>query len=181
VRVTVDGRPLTERLNGEPVEASPGPHAFLFELPDGRHEELRIVVKVGEKNRVLRAEFAAPTPSITTSRRFEFASPSAVPLTPANSETNNSRVLLFGILSASSAAIAASLLFVGIDRRDATNRHCAPLCSDTQVSRVRRWFILADLAGAASVVTGGFGLYFYLDDYGKHNSKTTALEWQRRF
>jgi hypothetical protein len=181
VRVIVDGQLLTDRLNGEPIETLPGPHAFVFELDDGRRQEVRIVVKLSEKNRVIQASFPelsltlSPL-SVTNSTKLKESVTRPIP-----NEPSNHRALFFGILSAASAIVAGSFLYVGIDRRDATSEQCAPICSDSQVNRVRRWFILADIAGATAIATGGFGLYFYFDGPTKTSSLKPTLSLTRGF
>jgi hypothetical protein len=179
VHVTVDGQLLTDRLNGEPIETIPGSHAFVFELNDGRRQEIRVVVKLGEKNRVIQALFpelslAMSPPSVTNSTKLK---DSVTP--PIPNEASNHRALFFGILSAASAIVAGSFLYVGIDRRDTTSAQCAPICSDSQVNRVRRWFILADIAGATAITTGGLGLYFYFDGPTKTGSLKPKLSLMR--
>jgi hypothetical protein len=51
VRVTVDGQPFAQRLDGRPLPANPGEHRFEFEA-DGRSKtEKTLVLREGEKNR----------------------------------------------------------------------------------------------------------------------------------
>jgi hypothetical protein len=181
VRVIVDGQLVTDRLNGEPLEILPGPHAFVFELDDGRRQEVRVVVKLGEKNRVIQATF--PELSLTLSPiSVTHSTKRKDSITrPIPNEPSNHRALFFGILSAASAIVAGSFLYVGIDRRDTTSAQCAPICNDSQVNRVRRWFILADIAGATAIATGGLGLYFYFDGPTKTSSLKPTISFTRGF
>jgi hypothetical protein len=50
VKVSVDGRPLAAKLDGQAVAMDPGPHAFHFEASDGTSIDHRFVVKEGEQN-----------------------------------------------------------------------------------------------------------------------------------
>jgi hypothetical protein len=152
-----------------------------FELPDGRRQVLRIIVKIGEKNRVVHAHFLVPIQETSARRSPSTERMSRPPTNAKVGPTKDHRALVLGVLSAASAAIAGSFLYIGIDRRDATNEQCAPLCSDTQVSRVRRWFVLADIAGVTAVTAGGFSLYFYLDHQNNQRTKTPVIAWQGGF
>jgi hypothetical protein len=65
VRVTVDGKPLTETLTGTPLEVDPGAHVFQFLVPNQPVIERKFVLSTGQKNRreVIRA--VPPSGSVT--------------------------------------------------------------------------------------------------------------------
>jgi hypothetical protein len=50
VRVSVDGAPLTTKLDGAAVPLNPGPHAFHLELADGTSADKQVMVREGEKD-----------------------------------------------------------------------------------------------------------------------------------
>ncbi len=61
--VTVDGRPLTDRLDGSPLNVDPGPHTFEFVVPGLPPVIRTFVLKEGEKGRVERIVLGpAPRP-----------------------------------------------------------------------------------------------------------------------
>jgi hypothetical protein len=51
--VTIDGKPLTTTLDGKPVSVDPGEHALHFERDGSAPADARVVVRAGEKNRVI--------------------------------------------------------------------------------------------------------------------------------
>jgi hypothetical protein len=53
VRVTVDGAPFADRLDGAALDADPGEHTFRFETADGAWTEKTLVVSEGEKRRMV--------------------------------------------------------------------------------------------------------------------------------
>ncbi len=73
VRVTVDGRALSERLDGNPLPLDPGRHTFRFETKGFAAVDEPVVLRQGEKNRIVIVTFAdskadarvasAPTPA----------------------------------------------------------------------------------------------------------------------
>jgi hypothetical protein len=70
VKVTVDGKVLTERLGGSALQVNPGEHTFTFEVAGQPPVTRHLVLREGEKDRheqvVLGAPVSAqPTPSAT--------------------------------------------------------------------------------------------------------------------
>ena len=61
VRVTVDGQPVAEALDGKPVPLDPGEHVVRFEMLGSEPVEQKVTLQMGAKNRVLTASFK-PTP-----------------------------------------------------------------------------------------------------------------------
>lgn len=64
VRVTVDGQPVAETLDGRPIPLDPGEHVVRFETPGAEAIEQKVTLQAGEKNRALMASFKqAPPPA----------------------------------------------------------------------------------------------------------------------
>lgn len=64
VRVSVDGHILTEAMDGRAVFLDPGGHVLRFEVPGTAPLEQRVILRQGEKNRVVSAVLAtASSPS----------------------------------------------------------------------------------------------------------------------
>jgi hypothetical protein len=61
VSVTVDGKPLVDRLEGKALKADPGEHIFLFQAPGRPVVSRRFVLKEGEKNRRERVVIGRPS------------------------------------------------------------------------------------------------------------------------
>lgn len=63
VKVTVDGVPLVDHLDGRPVSLDPGEHKFRYEHGSYPPVEDVVVLRAGEKNRPISAKFGAdPVP-----------------------------------------------------------------------------------------------------------------------
>jgi hypothetical protein len=58
VKVSVDGKPLVERLDGRAVEVDPGMRSFRFERSDGSVTTQEALVKEGEKARSVSVELS---------------------------------------------------------------------------------------------------------------------------
>jgi hypothetical protein len=62
VRVTMDGEPLIDRIDGSAAAVEPGSHKFVFEVEGRPPEEKTLVMVEGEKNKRVRIEIAPPPP-----------------------------------------------------------------------------------------------------------------------
>jgi hypothetical protein len=78
VRVTVDGRPIADRLEGTAFPLDPGPHAFTFEVPGQAPIRKQFVLVEGQKDRRERITFGAPAGAPAAE------SPAAVVVQPAS-------------------------------------------------------------------------------------------------
>jgi len=71
VKVTMDGEPLAERLEGTPISLDPGPHSFTFEMAGQAPVTKTMVIQESQKNRretiVLGVGAAAPPVVLATS------------------------------------------------------------------------------------------------------------------
>jgi hypothetical protein len=132
VKVAVDGRPLTERLDGSPLSLDPGPHTFTFDVAGQPTTTRRIVLKEGEKGRIehIVVVVVAAVPS---------ASPTApgAPLPiPPPSETaagglGTRKTTALVLMGVGVAGVAAGTVF-GLMAGSAWNeskQECAPGCA----------------------------------------------------
>ena len=81
VRVTVDGAPLTEHLDGRAWKIEPGQHAFTFEASGSVALTKRLVIGEGEKDRRETVVLGPPLPAQpeggASTRADDLASPTA--------------------------------------------------------------------------------------------------------
>jgi hypothetical protein len=74
VRVSMDGRPLLDSIDGRSIEVDPGTHTFSFEAQDGKKADKEIVVAEGEKSKHVAvvlgtpraAQAATPVPTVSS-------------------------------------------------------------------------------------------------------------------
>jgi hypothetical protein len=79
VRVSVDGQPLVEALDGKAVPVDAGPHTFRFEQADGASATQHVFVKEGDKNVGVEAVLSGDVPAASS----EASRASAKPPPPA--------------------------------------------------------------------------------------------------
>jgi hypothetical protein len=63
-QVTIDGAPLAESLDGKPQPVDPGQHVFRFTRPGSDPEEASVVLRAGEKNRVVGVTLKPPAVAV---------------------------------------------------------------------------------------------------------------------
>jgi hypothetical protein len=62
VKVSVDGKPLVSKLDGQAMPMNAGAHTFHFEAADGPGLDQQVVVREGEKNQAVAVVLGAPAP-----------------------------------------------------------------------------------------------------------------------
>jgi hypothetical protein len=166
VTVSVDGKPLASKLDGQAVPMNAGPHTFRFEAPDGTTAEEQVVVIEGEKNKSV---------SVTLLGRVAVApAPSPAPASPVVASqdglgTRRLVALIAGGAGVASLAVGSVFGLLTISEKNQQETDCPSPClaaahnlalgdhstgiTDGAVSTV------AFIAGAA-LVAGGAVLFF---------------------
>ncbi len=147
--LTIDGKAVSEHGAGRAIPVDPGEHRLRWSRPGEVAVDQKIVVRVGEKNRLVDVAFRArPEPNVDPPSSKESAGPS-VWTWP-----------LAGVAVAGFTGLAVMGTM-------AKNRHdelsapvsaggCAPHCSEDQVDEVRGLMIGANVSlGVGIVATGG--------------------------
>jgi len=144
VRTFVDGRLVSERLDGRPIELDPGEHTLRFELAGAAPVEERVVLQDGHRGRRLAIRFGGgPRGAVSAGTPLEPDRP-----TPP----------LFWVLGGVGVVGLAgfgAFGIVGLDQRSSLDA-CRPDCTDDQIDDGgRRSFLIADISlgvGAAALV-----------------------------
>jgi hypothetical protein len=140
---------LAERLDGRPVALDPGPRALRVELADGQTRTVSVVLRQGEKNRLVRVDFRAPEPAAP--------GPAAPVAEPAPRLVRPVRPLTWVLVGTAAVATGLGVGF-GADalaKQSAAEEECAPLCPSERVDGIEAAAIASDVswavAGAAAV------------------------------
>lgn len=154
VRVTSGDELLSEELDGRALELDPGKHRLRFVLPDGEVIVSEVVIREGEKNRLVEVRLgkgedaAQAAPSPREPARTE-------PSPPAESEGPPA-----GAYVASGVAIAGLGTFAGFAIAGNAEKNalegCAPSCGASERDRydaMKRSFLIADVGLGVSAVS----------------------------
>jgi hypothetical protein len=149
VEVRVDGVVLTSRLDGHELPVNPGEHHFSFGAPGRVPAEDDIVVRAGEKHRLLTVSL----PSVNPSPPPVIVKP--LPPPPPRMGTGTKALLIGGgVALAGAAAFGTS----GLVKERSLRTTCAPNCNQDDVDSARLRLRLADvslLVGVAALATAG--------------------------
>ncbi|MGZ3419218.1 MAG: hypothetical protein ACXVEE_15200 [Polyangiales bacterium] len=170
VKVTLDGEPLTEKLDGSAIAIDPGPHTIHWEAPGVPPQDSKILVKEAEKNRTVSVTLGATPPPPPA--------PAPVlppPPAPAKAGPPAAAWILGGIGIAGVAGFA----YFGLSGRSDVQHlkdTCAPYCDKSDEDPARRKLIAADVALGVGIVSVGLATYVFVSGSSHEPSpKPTAL------
>lgn len=147
VKVSVDGAPVTDRLDGKPVQMDLGKHTVKFEY-QGQTKEEEVVIGAGQKNRSVTVTFGATT--------SEPVGPTPPPPAPAKEQRSLVPVVILGGIG---VVALGSFAFFGLsgksDVSDLEAENCKPHCSQDRVDKARSKLIIADVSLGIGIVSLG--------------------------
>ncbi|TKD03507.1 hypothetical protein [Polyangium fumosum] len=168
--VTLDGTVLTKTLDGQPIAVNPGPHTLRFVAPNAAPVERQVVVRVGEKNRVITVDLEAKGAAAP-------ASPNGGPDEPAASGTSGKRVASY-VLGGLGVVSLGAFAYLGITGkgdlaglRDGCGR--TQSCAEADVDAVKTKLLLADVSLGVGVVSLGVATALFFTS-GSGEKKATA-------
>jgi hypothetical protein len=159
VRVSSNGSAIASGLDGRPVPVNPGLHEFRFELPGGQELTKSVVVRQGEKDRIVnltlpRSEFGTTAPAGVQSEA------------PASTGARSNKQLHVPLASWISYGVGAAALVswgaFGLVGRNKEQElvDCSPRCAPARhddYDSMKRDYLLADISlgvAGAAVVAG---------------------------
>ena len=170
VTVTMDGKPLAERLEGTAISLDPGEHTFHFEAPGQPPIDKTFVLLEGAKDRQERIVFA-PTAAPSSTANVASATTSAA--TPAagrggehapSSGGSPLRTWGFAALGAGAAGLAAGAIFGGLAIASKNSADCDGnhYCSAGALSDARTQATVSTVAFVAGGVLLAGGITMVL-------------------
>jgi hypothetical protein len=173
VQVTMDGEPLTARIDGRAFRVDPGIHEFAFSLRDAVFATRKVLVVQGKHNRAISISAdaagrpAADKKVVVASAASEAAAePAAAP--PEGTKLDAGNVVAESPQRRGSLALTYTLATVGVvgiagfglmtewGRKDNDLlAQCSPFCPHASVDHVRRMYVAADVSlsvGIAALV-----------------------------
>jgi hypothetical protein len=165
VKVSVDGAPLTARLDGAAVPLNPGPHAFHFELADGTSADQQVMVREGGKDQsiaaVLHRAGAPEAPPLAAAPIPTTALPATPPPSDGASQgLGGMRIAALVVGGAGVVGVGVGSYFglVAMSKKHDSDAQCpggsSGPCSGTGVSLSKD----AESAGNASTIAFAVGL-----------------------
>jgi hypothetical protein len=151
VRVAIDGKVAAETLDGKAIVLDPGVHTFRFETKGAPAVEEQVVVKPGEKDRIVTVTFAVGEESNPR--------PSGPAVADTSSSPSSPPYAAYVVGGLGIVALGAALIIDLGASSDARNLRdtCAPSCAKGDVDAVQSRYTIAGVTagiGGALVITG---------------------------
>jgi hypothetical protein len=126
VRVSMDGKPLTDRLEGAAIPIDPGKHSFRFESPGLPPIDKSFVLHQGEKDRRERVAFAAPAGGLVEQPGTPRTETVVAPVTRQTPSSSWSALKTAGLVTggAGLVAIGVGTVFGLLAVSDKSNASC---------------------------------------------------------
>ena len=158
VNVSIDGKLVTRTLDGKAIPIDPGVHTFRFDAKQGTPVEEQLVIRQGEKNRILTVTMGAPEEPADTTQ----------PVATKPMERAGSPPIAAYVTGGVGLVALGAALYLALDANaDARNLRetCAPRCEQSAVDDVENRQLIAGVTaglGGAALIAGAV-LYFTHD------------------
>ncbi len=149
VQVLVDGQKTADKLDGRPVNLDPGPHTVRFQQ-GSRTTEQKVVLNEGDSNRRIEGDFAPSAPAAPPK-------PAPEPSPSGGGRRIPTATLILGGVAA--VGLASFITFAVLGK---SKESCAPNCSQSDVSTLRRDYAIADISWIVGLAAAGGAVYFWL-------------------
>jgi hypothetical protein len=169
VKVSVDGKVASETLDGKAVNVDPGVHVFRFEGKGAATHEEQVVIRQGEKNRILTVTLLSP----------EDEKPPPPPPPPAKTGSSSPPIAAFIVGGAGLVALGVGgyiILDANMDAGD-LRETCAPTCKEEDVKSIEDRRVLGGITmgvGGALVVVGV--ILFFTHSSGSSSASTKSAQ-----
>ncbi len=167
VSVSADGQKLADKLGGMAIEIDPGQHTLHFEHEGAKPVDKKVLIREGEKARVIKVQFGSPAKAATSSQPSGSAAVGGETSTGHGSSKTIAYVLGgVGIVGLGSFAYFG---LTGSSDKSKLLDHCkSNVCDlpqsqiDSKRSSVKTKFLIADISLGVGVVSLGLATYFFL-------------------
>jgi len=182
VTVTMDGAEFLSQLDGKAVAVDPGPHTFHFELAGAEPVEQQIVIRQGQKDRVVSVSFS-PAPAAEAPGPSPYATaPKGEGAPEADKKASNPLRLYSYIAGGVGAAGLIGFAVVGGigkgQESDLRDQHCAPNCSRSETDSIKTKYLVADVLLGVGIAGIGTGVtLFFLSQPKKEPPQTGKLRF----
>lgn len=155
VHVSVDGQPFTDSLDGKSLPIDPGAHVFVFEHAGEAPIEQTIMVREGEKSRVVAVSWAKTATAETST-----ASPATTKSGPP------ALAWVLGGVGVAGLATFGVLSLHGLSRRSDLEDECFGRCAESKVDSVKTELVAGDIALGVGIVSLGISAALFLTSGG---------------
>lgn len=177
VRVKVDEREVASRLDGSPVVVDPGEHTLRVEAEGHAPLTQRLIVRVNEKNRLIRVVFQdGPKPAAAIGPPMAAGAPKqgSSTETPTKGGPPVAAIVVAGI----GVIALGSFGYFGLTAKsdlDGLRSDCAPYCDQAELDDVKSRMLVADVSLGVGIVALGVAAVLFAT----HGSSRPAVTARR--
>ncbi len=173
IRVLLDGAVLVEKLDGKAVAINPGEHAVRFEHGKETPVEQKIIIREGEKRRLIQISFGQPKdtdpPKGGADQRATDTRGSRAAGGEIETPRRSAPIVGWVLVAAGGVAVGVATYFAIASIIDYNHlTECKGSCSNDDVATVDRERWIAGVAGGVGVVAVGIGALILLSDGSTH-------------
>ncbi|HEX4334615.1 MAG TPA: hypothetical protein VH062_01805 [Polyangiaceae bacterium] len=164
VAVSMDGNELLKQLDGKAVSVDPGPHAFKFELEGADPIEQQVVVRQGQKDRVVAVSFAPATTETPGTSPYATAAKGEGADTGVKTGPGPLRPYAYIAGGVGAAGIIGFAVLGGIgkgEENDLVSKNCKPNCSRSDTDAIKTKYIAADVLLGVGIAGLGAGVALF--------------------
>lgn len=156
-KVMADGELVAEQIDGKPVPIDPGVHALRFEVEGQEPLEQQIVVRTGEKNRLVAVQFEPDEPPVEE----QLAVPEPV---TADSGTKRPTPVAAYVLGGVGLAALGGFTYMALKFEGQVQdlEQCKPNCTQGQVDDASKTRTLSFIPLGVGLASLGAATYLYL-------------------
>jgi hypothetical protein len=150
-RVIMDGNVLLERVDAQAVPVDPGQRTFRVEIEGEEPLEQRVIVREGEKGRVIDFSFADAAGASRSAAPMQLDEDTGGGGVPAAS-------WILGGVGVVGVGLFATFGALGLSEKGGAedpSTGCAPTCADDEVDSIRTKFLVADVSLGVGVAALG--------------------------
>ncbi|MGE5785458.1 MAG: hypothetical protein ACM3ZE_12740 [Myxococcales bacterium] len=178
VQVFAEDQLLTGGLDGRSLPLDPGKYALRFVFPKGKSVNVEVLVREGEKNRVISVKAPEHTP---VHSGMSASSAAQEPETSGGGHpTGGSLPVSFWVSSGVSAAAILSwgtFALLGRGQQSKLNE-CSPRCDSSvqgNFDAMRRDYLIADVSLGVAAISAGAATWFLLSRDNSHSAVSTKI------
>jgi hypothetical protein len=183
VKVIIDGDLVEAEHEGSAIAVDPGRHTFRFELEGAPPLEREVVVRQGEKDRIVDVSFESPgaqpgTP-VAASPGPDVPGPATAPVASKPGPLRPYAYIAGGVGAAGLIGFTALALVGKGQQSDLENSGCKPNCSQSEVDSVKTKYVIADVSLGLGLAGLGAGvvLFFLSQPHGSEHAASLPLHF----
>jgi hypothetical protein len=181
VRVMLDDKQVASRIDGSPIAIDPGEHSLRVETEGHAPLSQRVIVRVNEKNRLIRVVFQdGPKPAVSGPPKppaGDAPTSGASSGAGAGAGAGSGPPVLGFVVGGLGLLALGSFAYFGLTSKSdlgALRSECAPFCDQSKLDDVKSRMLIADVSLGVGIVALGVAVVIFATSGGGKKPAATA-------